>query len=654
MRAFQTESKKLLDLMINSIYTNREIFLRELISNASDAEDKLYFKSLTDQTVDVSKKDLVISLSFDEQARTITVSDAGIGMDEADLEANLGTIAHSDSLEFKQAQAASSQDTTSDDSHEDREVEKSASEHADVDIIGQFGVGFYAAFMVAKNVRVVTKKYGSDQAFEWISDGVEGYEIHPCEKKSYGTDVILTLKDNTDAESFDTFVTEYGLRELVRRYSNYVRYPIQMEVTKHRQKPLPDDAPEDATPEWEEYREVETINSMIPIWKRRKSEVSDEEYQEFYKGQFHDYANPLRTISVHAEGSISYDVLLFIPSKRPYDLWSRDFKRGLQLYSSNVLIMDSCEELLPEHYGFVRGVVDSQDLTLNISRETLQHNNQLSAIARKVEKKITSELERMLKDDRALYEQFFAEFGRSLKYGIYSSYGMKKSELEDLLLFYSAKQQKLVTLAEYRESMTEDQQAIYYATGEATERLAKMPLVKSVLNRGFDVLLCTQDIDDFCLQTMQKSGDVELKNVASGNLDLETESDKTAAEAVSKENEGLLSALKEALGESVVRVAVSQVLTDAPAALSAEGPVSLEMEKIMAAMPDAEGVKSQRVLELSVSHPVFEALRQAHKAGDTEKVADYAHLLYDQALLMEGMPIDDPVAFAQRVSALMK
>ena len=632
MRVFKTESKKLLDLMINSIYTNREIFLRELLSNASDAQDKLYFKSLTDDSIQIGKSDLVINVAFDKDARTVTVTDSGIGMDKEGLEANLGTIAHSDSLEFKQAQ-----DTAS-----------------EVDIIGQFGVGFYSSFMVAKEVRVLTKKYGDDQAWEWKSDGIEGYTIKPAEKETHGTQVILTIKDNTDEENYDSYLTEYGLKDLIHRYSNYVRYPIQMLCTKSRQKPKPEDAGDDYQPEWEEYTELETVNSMIPIWKRCKSDVSDEDYNEFYKSQFHDFTDPLRTISVHAEGALSYDVLLFIPARSPFDLWSKDYKKGLELYSSNVLIMEKCEELLPDYYNFVRGVVDSQDLTLNISRETLQHNSQLTAIARKVEKKISSELEKMLKNAREDYEKFFEQFGRNLKYGIYTSYGTKKDELGGLLLFYSAKQQKMVTLDEYIEAMGDDQKAIYYSAGESVDRLAKMPMVTSVLAHGYDVLLCTQDVDDFCFQAMQSYGEKELKNVAGGNLDLESESDKTAAEEATKENEALISAMKEALGDKVVKVAVSPVLTDAPSALSSEGPISLEMEKVMAGMPDAEGMKSQRVLELNANHPVFDVLRSAQEAGDTEKVADYTELLYNQALLVEGLPIDDPVAYAQAVCKLMK
>ena len=651
MQKFKTESKKLLDLMINSIYTNQEIFLRELISNASDAEDKLYFKSLTDQDIQIGKGDLSIRVAFDKEARTITVSDNGIGMDAEELEKNLGTIAHSDSFEFKAAQKQG-EDKPANSDEEEVEVEERV--QGDVDIIGQFGVGFYSCFMVASHVRVVTKRYGSDQAFAWESDGVEGYTISPAQKEGHGTDVILTIKPNTDADNLDRYLSEYGLKDLIKRYSNYVRYPVVMNCSHQRQLPKPEDAGDDYTPEWEEYFEDETVNSMIPIWKRRKSEVTDEEYNEFYKSQFHDFADPQRVISVHAEGAISYDVLLFIPSRPPYDLYSRDFKRGLELYSSNVLIMDKCEELLPDYFGFVRGIVDSQDLTLNISRETLQHNSQLRAIAKKGEKKIVAELEKMLKNEREEYEKFFENFGRSIKYGIYMSYGTNKDELGKLLMFHSAKENKMVTLDEYIEAMPEEQDAIYYAAGESRGRLANMPIVTTVLERGRDVLLCTQDVDEFCFQTMMDFHEKQLKNVAGADLGLESEADKTAAEQVAKDNEALFDAMKEALGESVTKVAVSTRLSGVPSCITAEGPISLEMEKAFAMMPEAENMKSQRVLELNTDHPVFEVMKAAQDAGDSEKVARYARMLYNQALLVEGMPIEDPVEFAKDIADLMR
>ena len=644
MRKFKTESKKLLDLMINSIYTNREIFLRELISNASDAVDKLYFKSLTDSKGEISKDDLAILVSFDKDARTITVSDNGIGMDKDDLDRNLGTIAHSDSLEFKS--------------------ENAETQGEDIDIIGQFGVGFYSAFMVASKVKVVSRAYGADAAYSWESDGVEGYTVKEAERASHGTDVILTLKEDTDEENYDSYLSEYKLKSLIKRYSNYVRYPVQMEVEKTRELPKPEDADDDYKPEFEHYRELDTINSMIPIWKRPKSEVTQEEYNEFYKSDFHDFSDPVRTITVHAEGSFSYDALLFVPGRVPFDLYSKDYKKGLALYSSNVLIMEKCEELVPDYFNFVRGVVDSQDLTLNISRETLQHNSQLRAIAKRIEKKIKSDLADMRDTDREGYEKFFENFGRGIKYGIYSSYGMKKDELADLLLFYSAKQDKMITLDEYASAMPEGQESIFYAAGDSVERLAKMPIVSTVLDKGYDVLLCTEDVDEFCMTAMADFAVADaddpdsltaypLKNVAGGNLGLETEEEKEAAEAVAKENEDLFSAMKEALGDKVAKVAVSTRLSGSPVALTAEGPISLEMERVLSGAPGNDDVKSERVLEVNAEHPIFETLKAAQDAGDADKVRLYTDILYNQALLVEGMPIDDPVEYAQAVAKLM-
>ena len=644
MRKFKTESKKLLDLMINSIYTNKEIFLRELISNASDAVDKLYFRSLTDSEIKISKDDLAILVSFDKAARTITVSDNGIGMTKDELDRNLGTIAHSDSLEFKS--------------------ENAETQGEDIDIIGQFGVGFYSGFMVASKVKVVSRAYGSDEAYSWESDGVEGYTIKEAERESHGTDVVLVLKEDTDEENYDGYLSEYKLKSLIKRYSNYVRYPVQMEVEKTRELPKPEDAGEDYKPEYEHYEELETINSMIPIWKRPKSEVSQEEYNEFYKSDFHDFSDPVRTVSIHAEGSFSYDALLFVPGRVPFDLYSKDYKKGLALYSSNVLIMEKCEELVPDYFNFVRGVVDSQDLTLNISRETLQHNSQLRAIAKRIEKKIKSDLADMRDTDREGYEKFFENFGRGIKYGIYSSYGMKKDELADLLLFYSAKQEKMITLDEYAKLMGEGQEAIFYAAGDSIDRLAKMPIVSTVLGKGYDVLLCTEDVDEFCMTAMADFAVPDdddpdsltaypLKNVAGGNLGLETEEEKEAAEAVEKENESLFDAMKEALGDKVTKVAVSTRLSDSPVALTAEGPISLEMERVLSSSPGADDVKSERVLEVNAEHPIFETLKAAQDAGDGDKVKLYTDILYNQALLVEGMPIDDPVEYAQAVAKLM-
>ena len=671
MRKFKTESKKLLDLMINSIYTNKEIFLRELISNASDAVDKLNFKSLTDSDVDIDGDDLAIRVSFDKDNRTLTISDNGIGMTAEELEKNLGTIAHSGSQEFK--------------------TENAESQGNDVDIIGQFGVGFYSAFMVANRVRVVSRAFGSDEANVWESDGLEGYTIEPGERANHGTDVILTIREDEggeDGEGFDTYLSEWGLKNLIKQYSNYVRYPIQMMVTKHREKPKPEDAGDDYKPEWEDYEELETINSMTPIWKKRASEVEQKDYNEFYKSTFHDFEDPARTISFHAEGTLEYDALLFIPGRAPFDLYSKDYEKGLSLYSSNVLIMEKCADLVPDYFNFVRGVVDSADVSLNISRETLQQNRQLRAIAKRVEKKISSDLEDMRDNDREAYEKFFENFGRGLKYGIYSSYGMKAGELADLLLFYSAKEQKMVTLAEYAKAMPANQNAIYYAAGDSRERLAKMPVVTGVLDRGYDVLLLTADVDEFTFQAMRtynaqglpkvyeddaareaaekavadgaepetEDRALELKNVATGDLDLATEDEKKDAEEATKENESLFTAMKDALGDKVEKVAVSARLTDAPACITTEGPLSLEMERVLRRDPsaEAEGMpKSQRVLELNAKHPVFEKLVAANEAGDAEKIKLYAGLLYDQALLVEGILPEDPVAFAASVCELM-
>ena len=674
MRKFKTESKKLLDLMINSIYTNREIFLRELVSNASDAIDKLYLKSLTDSSVQVDQANLAINVAFDKDARTITVSDNGIGMTADELEKNLGTIAHSGSEEFKAANAEAQGDA--------------------VDIIGRFGVGFYSAFMVAREVSVISRAYGSDECNRWTSDGVEGYTIEPvaADDPAYrtepGTSVVMTLKENAEEANYDEFLSEWKLRELIRRYSNYVRYPVQMLVTKSREKEKPADAGDDYKPEWEDYTELETINSMTPIWKKRSSEVTDEEYAEFYKSTFHDWADPARTFSLHAEGTLEYDALLFIPGKAPFDLYSRDYEKGLELYSSNVLIMEKCADLLPDYYNFVRGVVDSSDVSLNISRETLQQTRQLQAMARRIEKKITSELEAMRDNDREAYETFFENFGRGLKYGIYQSYGMKKDELAGLLLFWSAREQKMVTLQEYVAAMPAGQKAVYYAAGDDRERLAKMPVVESVLAKGYDVLLATQDVDEFCFQAMHdftatglpktyeddaareaaaqavadgaepevEDRTVELKNVNSGDLDLATDEEKKEAEEATKANEGLFGAMKDALGEKVEKVAVSTRLAadGAPAVITSEGPLTLEMEKVLAAGPEAgEAPKAVRVLEVNAKHPVFEKLRAAQEAGDAEKVKLYAGLLYNQALLVEGILPEDPVAFATQVCELM-
>lgn len=658
MKQFKTESKKLLDLMINSIYTNKEIFLRELISNASDALDKLSFEAIKNPDLGVDQSKLAIRLSFDKEARSVTVSDNGIGMTKAELDENLGTIAHSGSEQFREANA----------------------EHQgeDIDIIGQFGVGFYSSFMVATKVRVVSRALGADEAFVWESDGVRGYSIEPAGEgersgaEEHGTDVILFLRESSESDDTDQYLSEGGLRDLVTRYSNYVRHPIQMMVTKSRQKPKPEDAPDDYKPEYEDYQELDTLNSMTPIWKKRQSEVEQEDYNEFYQSTFHDWSDPARTVSFHAEGALSYDALLFIPSRRPFDLYSKDYEKGLALYSSNVLIQEKCADLVPDYYNFVHGVVDSPDVSLNISRETLQQNSQLRAIARRVEKKIHSELEDMRDNDRESYETFFENFGRGIKFGIYNSYGMKAADLADLLLFWSAQEGKQVTFAEYADAMPEGQDKIYFAAGDSRERLEQVPAVRSALDHGFDVLLCTQDVDEFMFQVMRswhqdgtegdsehedtKERDLELANVANADLDFATDDEKAEAEKATSEHQELFDDLKESLGDKVTSVRVAAGLGDAPATIASEGPVSLEMERVISQGPDADAAsapKAQRVLQLNATHPVFAKLVAAKEAGDKDRLALLGSILYDQALLVEGLPVDDPVEFARNVAKLM-
>ena len=640
MQPFQAESKKLMDLMINSIYTNKEIFLRELISNASDAIDKLYFKSLTDTSVGMNREDFRILLTLDKDNRMLTVSDNGIGMTREELEQNLGTIAHSGSQDFK------AQNTDE-----------------NIDIIGQFGVGFYSAFMVADHVTVISKAFGSDQAWKWESSGVEGYEITPAEKDTAGTDIILHIKDNTDTENYDNYVSEYGVAAIVKKYSDYIRYPIQMERTKSRQNPEPDAKPENYTPEWEEYTELETLNSMVPIWKKQKSEVTDEEYNTFYKNHFGDYADPARVIVSRTEGTANYNALLFIPSHRPYDYYTKEYEKGLALYASGVLIMDKCADLLPDYFSFVKGIVDSQDLSLNISRETLQKDSQLKLIHNALEKKIKNELNAMLVNDREKYEAFWKEFGRQIKFGAYSDYGMHVDLLRGLLLFYSAKEKKMVTLEEYVEKMPADQKYIYFAAGDSADRLAKLPTAALVLDKGYDLLLLTEDVDEFCFQIMHsfprkdaegKDGTVEFKNINSNDLGLESDEEKKAAEEATAENKSLFEAMKTALDGKIKEVRVSTRLKDHPVCLSSDGPLSIEMEKVLSHQPGSENVKSEKVLEINASHPVFAVLKAAQEAGDTDKVNQYSQILYAQAQLIEGLPVDDPVAYADAVCALMK
>ena len=624
---FKAESKRLLDLMINSIYTHQEIFLREIISNASDAIDKLAYTALTDDKVGLNRDDFAITLTRDKENRVLTVSDNGIGMNRAEMEENLGTIAKSGSLGFKQA------------------MEKTE----DIDIIGQFGVGFYSAFMVASSITVISKKYGEDQAWKWVSDGADGYIIEPAQRDAAGTDIIMTLKEDTEDEKYSDFLEEFKIRELVRKYSDYIRYPIRMEISKSRKK---EDSPEDK-PEYESYMEMETLNSMVPIWQRSTKDVTEEEYDTFYREKFFDYNKPIKTVHMSAEGMVSFKALLYIPGKAPYDFWSKDFKRGLQLYSSGVMIMENCEDLLPEHFRFVRGVVDSQDLSLNISREMLQHNRQLTIIARNLEKKIKSELTSMMKDDREKYEEFYGVFGRQLKYGTVADYGAHKDMTQDLLLFHSHKEAKLVSLKEYVEAMAEGQEKIYYAPGENKDRLAKLPQVETLSKKGYDVLLFSEDVDEFIPQTLMTYGEKQFCNVTAEDLGIQTEEEKKEAEAKAEELKGLLTFVKETLGEQVKEVKLSENLGSHPVCMTPDAGMSFEMEKYMKRMNPEFAFPVGRILELNPDHDAVKAMQSA-MTQDTLKAKDYAQLLCYQAQLMADLPIEDPVAYTDLVCKLMK
>ena len=626
-KKFKAESQRLLDLMINSIYTHQEIFLREILSNASDAIDKLAYTALTDDKVGINREDFAITVTRDKAAGTLTVSDNGIGMTKEEMEENLGTICKSGSLGFKQ------------------QMEK----NEDIDIIGQFGVGFYAAFMVAQKVTVISKKYGEDTAWKWVSDGADGYTIEETERNAAGTDVIMTLKADTDDDKYSRFLEEYEIRQLVKKYSDYIRYPIRMLVRKSR---LKEDAPKDK-PEYESYEEVDTLNSMIPLWQRAKKDVTEEEYNQFYRERFMDYTKPVRTVHTSAEGTVSYKALLYIPGKAPFDFYSKDFKRGLQLYSSGVMIMESCEDLVPEYFQFVRGVVDSQDLSLNISREMLQHNRQLSIIAKNIEKKIKSELKNMLDNDREEYEKFFASFGRQLKFGVVADYGAHKEATQDLLLFYSHKQGKLVTLKEYADAMAEGQEKIYYISGESTDRLSKLPQVKLLADKGYDVLMCTDEVDEFVTQSMMNYAEKPFCNAGTEDLGLQSEDDKKALEEKTEEMKGVLTFVKETLGEAVQEVKLSGSLGDSPVLVTPGNGMSFEMEKYMRRANPEIPFPSTRILELNPEHPAVQAMQSA-MVSDTQKAKDYVNLLHGQALLMADLPLADPVAYTALVCKLMK
>ncbi len=627
-REFKAESKRLLDMMIHSIYTHREIFLRELISNASDAIDKLYYQALTEDISGLSRDDFFIRITPDKDARTLTISDNGVGMNEEELEENLGTIAQSGSLAFK----------------------KENDQNEEIDIIGQFGVGFYSAFMVSDKVTVITKPYGSEKAWRWESSGAEGYTIEEAEKASHGTDIILTVKPSTEDENYDEFLEPYRLRELVKKYSDYIRYPIKMQVEHSHLKE--GTGTEDKPAEYETVLEDETLNSMVPIWKKNRSELKPEDYNQFYKEKFFDFQDPLLTIHSSTEGAATYNALLFIPSRPPFDFYTKEFQKGLQLYASGVLIMDKCADLLPDYFSFVRGLVDSQDLSLNISREMLQHDRQLKLIADRLTKKIKSELKSMLEKDREKYETFYKSFGLTLKYGVYSDYGAHKDTLQDLLLFYSSSEKKLVTLAEYKERMKEDQKYIYYACGDTVEKIDRLPQTELLKDHGYEILYLTDDVDEFALKMMRDFDGKEFRSAADKDLGIEETAETEESKARAEESKELLRFMKDALEGKVKDVRLSTRLKSHPVCLSADGGISLEMEKVLNTMPGDQKVQAERVLELNADHPVFAKLKELF-ASNPDKVKSYAGLLYNQALLIEGLPIEDPVAFSTAVCDLM-
>ncbi len=629
-KQFKAESKRLLDLMINSIYTHKEIFLRELISNASDAIDKLYFLSLTDENVGLNREDFVINLAVDQDARTLTISDNGCGMTKEELENNLGVIARSGTLTFKQEHALGQ----------------------DVDIIGQFGVGFYSAFMVASNIKVLTRAYGSDGAWLWESSGEDGYTITAAEKPAVGTTIVLTIRQNTDEERYDRFLTPYTIQSLIKKYSDYIRYPIRMPVEKSRPKDGGADADDGKQPAYETYYEEETLNSMVPLWRKSKAEVSAEDYNRFYKEKFHDFEDPLLVIHTSAEGAVSYNALLYVPKNPPYDFYAKDYQRGLQLYTSGVLIMDKCEDLLPDYFGFVKGLVDSADLSLNISRETLQHDRQLVTIASNLKKKIKSELLKLLENDRETYESFWKSFGLPIKYGLYSGYGANKEFLSDLVLFHSAVKGRLVTLKEYVEHMPEGQKYIYYACGESIGRTLKLPQTELVRSKGYDILCMVDDVDEFAIRLMNAYMEKEFKSVSDNDLALASEEERKAAQAQQKEHKDVLEALKKALDGKVADVRLSDRLIHSPVCLTSDGPLSIEMEKVLSSMPaQGNAARAERVLEINPGHPVFQTVSALN--ADDARIAKYAELLYQQALLIEGLPIDDPVALSNAICELM-
>jgi molecular chaperone HtpG len=622
-KQFKAESKRLLEMMINSIYTHREIFLRELISNASDAIDKIYYKVLADNTLVFDKENYYIKVTADKANRTLTISDTGIGMTKEDLENNLGIIAKSGSLAFKK-------ENEMQDGH---------------NIIGQFGVGFYSAFMVADVVTVVSKAFGTDEAFKWESTGADGYTIEPCEKDSVGTTITMTIKDNTEDDQYDEYLDEYRLKAIIKKYSDFIRYPIKMDVKGQRPKEGADD-------ELEEYQEEQTVNSMVPIWRKNKSELKAEDYENFYNEKRYGYDKPITHVHIKADGAAVYNAILFIPENTPFDYYTKEYEKGLELYSNGVLIMNKCADLLPDYFSFVKGMVDSEDLSLNISREMLQHDRQLSLIAKNIKNKIKSQLQSLLKDEREKYEQFYKSFGRQLKYGVYSEYGSNKDVLQDLLMFYSSKEKKLVTLDEYVSRMPEDQKFIYYASGETVERIEKLPQTEMIADKGYEILYFTDDIDEFAIKMIMSYKEKEFKSVSSGDLGIEPDSKDNDAAEEENDNKELFEAMKGILSDKVKNVKASKRLKTHPVCLSTEGELTIEMEKILKAMPNSQDVKADKVLEINVNHEVFQSLKASY-SQDKEKLNLYTNLLYNQALLIEGLPIQDPVQFTNDMCKIM-
>ena len=622
-KQFKAESKRLMDMMIHSIYTHKEIFLRELISNASDAIDKMYFLSLTDTSVGMNKDDFSIQISFDKENRTLTISDNGIGMTKEELENNLGTIAKSGSLAFKN----------------DNELTE------DVSIIGQFGVGFYSAFMVAKKVVVTTKAYGSDMAFKWQSEGVDGYTIQETEKDSVGTEIVLYIMDNTDDENYDEYLEQYRIQSLVKKYSDYVRFPIKMDVENRTLKEGTED-------EFDVTIETKTLNSMVPIWRKNKSELTDEDYNKFYQEKFHDFEDPAKYMHVKTEGTATYNALLFIPAKTPYDYYSKEYEKGLQLYSNGVMIMEKCADLLPDYFSFAKGLVDSEDLSLNISREMLQHDKQLKIIAKNIEKTIKNNLIKMQKEEREKYDTFFKNFGLQLKFGIYSSYGVNKDLLQDLLMFNSSFSDKFSTLEEYVSRMKEEQKYIYYATGSSVSRIKSLPQIEMLNEKGYEVLYFTDDVDEFAIKMLMSYKEKEFKSASSGDLDLETEEEKEQAKMQAEENKDLFETMKETLDNKVVEVRLSQKLKSHPVCLSNGGEISIEMEKVLNAMQNNQKVNAEKVLEINANHPIFEKLKKLYE-NDKEKLKTFTEILYTQALMIEGITIEDPVKFSNMLCEIM-